>query len=166
MRRPKVIPCFNVVDIEKYYQPNKRGVLVKHFDQEKSAWNVYKLDFEHYTAVKRVRGNVPQIRMRFLELLNDSATLVLLEKYYPEHRFMFSVIKNSLRNVTKTVYKLYVDSHIKHHVTITDESMYYRTLRQLHAQYKTTNKPITFDDVERKVLSLDKHVLKKFLSWV
>ena len=78
---------------------------------------------------------------------------------------MFTFIKASLLKLVKTVYKLYVDSHIKHTVQVTDENPYFRTLRQLHAQYKITQKPIGFTDVQDKIFSLDKNVIKKLLAW-
>ncbi|NBP01488.1 MAG: hypothetical protein EBU90_15380 [Proteobacteria bacterium] len=166
IKRPRMIPYVNLEDFPKYYFHLKRGVLVKLFEPETGYWTVYKLDFDQYRQTKQVRGNVPQIRMRFLELLNDSSQLMMLEKYYPEYKFMFTVIKNSLMKVTREIHKLYVDSHIKHTVQIGEDHLYYRTLRQLHAQYKTTNKPINIGDVESKLFSLDKNVLKTFLGWV
>jgi hypothetical protein len=143
----------------------KRGILLKVFDRATSSFTVSKYDFESYRMIKSIRGNVPEIRMRFLELLSKPESLQLLEKFYSEHTFMFTFIKASLLKLVKTVYKLYVDSHIKHVVKVTDENIYYRTLRQLHAQYKITNKPIGFDDVRAKINSLDKMVIKKLLGW-
>ena len=78
---------------------------------------------------------------------------------------MFTFIKASILKLVKTVYKLYVDSHIKHVIEVKDDNMFYRTLRQLHAQYKKTNKPIGFIDVQEKIYSLDKSVIKRLLSW-
>lgn len=165
IRRPKMIPYVNLEEFSKYYYHLKRGVLVKLLDPETGFWIIYKLDFEQYQQTKQVRGNVPQIRMRYLELLNDSSQLTMLEKYYPEHKFMFAVIKNSLMKVTREIHRLYIESHIKHTVRIEEDHLYYRTLRQLHAQYKTTNTPITLGDVEAKLFSLDKNVLKTFIGW-
>lgn len=143
----------------------KRGILLKVYDKQTGTLSVSKYDFESYRMIKSIRGNVPEIRMRFLELLSKPESLQLLEKFYSEHTFMFTFIKASLLKLVKTVYKLYVDSHIKHVVQVTDENIYYRTLRQLHAQYKITNKPIGFTDVQEKIYSLDKMVIKKLLGW-
>jgi hypothetical protein len=143
----------------------KRGVLLKIRDHYNKKWVVYKYDFENYKNIKTIRGNVPQIRMRYLELLNKPETLQIFEKIYSENHFMFTFIKVSILKLVKTIYKLYIDSHIKHIVKIEQDDIYYRTLRQLHAQYKTTNKPITFLDVQQKIYSLDKNVVKKLLQW-
>jgi len=143
----------------------KRGIVVKVFEKNTGEWNLYKYDFNMYSIIKSIRGNVPQIRMRYLELLSKPESLQLLEKFYIEHNFMFTFIKASILKLVKTVYKLYVDSHIKHIIEVKDDNMFYRTLRQLHAQYKRTNKPIGFIDVQEKIYSLDKSVIKRLLSW-
>jgi hypothetical protein len=166
IKRPKLV---GYVDLERhsineYFHPMKRGIVVKVF--ENNTWTTNKVDFENYHAIKSVRGNVPQIRMRFLELLDDPSSLDELQKYYNEHYVMFNLIKSSLMKLVRTVHKLYIESHVKHTVTVTEDNMYYRTLKQLHAQYKTTNKPIKYDDVQNKLFSLDKKVLKNFLGWV
>jgi len=152
-------------DVNNFDCKFKRGILIKIFDKASKTWELYKYDFERYKMIKSIRGNVPQIRMRYLELLNKPESLVLLEKFYTENTFMFTYIKAALLKLVKTVYRLYVESHIKHTVQVTQENLYYRTLRQLHAQYKLTNKPIGFTDVQDKIYSLDKMVIKKLLAW-
>jgi hypothetical protein len=166
IRRPKQIPYFDINEFEKYYLPFKRGIIVKVYNEVNNTWTMYKIDFEKYQAIKTLRGNVPNIRMRYLELLNDSAALEALQQNYPEHSFLFAVIKHSLARVCKEIHSLYIESHVKHNTQVDDTHMYFRTLRQLHAQYKLTNTPITLDDVQSKVFSLNKHVLKHFLCWV
>jgi hypothetical protein len=169
IKRPKImneidfnILSKNVTDFDCKF---KRGIVVKVFDKKVNEWNLYKYDFDMYRIVKSIRGNVPQIRMRYLELLGKPESLQLFEKYYSENHFMFTFIKASILKLIKTVYKLYVDSHIKHEIQVTEDSIFYRTLRQLHAQYKTTKKPIGFVDVQEKIYSLDKMVIKKLLAW-
>ncbi|NDC95442.1 hypothetical protein EB118_15430 [bacterium] len=142
------------------YYPNKRGVIVK------TPTQVYKYDFSEYTEIKQVRGNVPHIKYRYLELLKDTDLLLKLIENYKEHYFMFAVINHSLNRVINNVFKLYKDSHIKHKIRIDESHMYYRTLKQIHATYKNTGKNITIEDVQEKIYSLDKSVLKKFLGWV
>jgi len=169
IKRPKLMEVddFRILgsDVNNFDCKFKRGIVIKIFDKTDKTWNSYKYDFERYKMIKSIRGNVPQIRMRYLELLNKPESLVLLEQFYTENTFMFTYIKASILKLVKTVYRLYVDSHIKHTVKVTDENLYYRTLRQLHAQYKLTNKPIGFTDVQQKIYSLDKMVIKKLLGW-
>jgi hypothetical protein len=150
---------------EDYYNKFKRGIIIKIQDVTTGYWDVYKYDFKMYTLIKSIRGNIPEIRMRYLELLKKPETLDLLEKFYSEHYFMFTFIKASLLKLVKTVYQMYVESHIKHTIEVKEDNLYYRTLRQLHAQYKTTKRSISFVDVQTKIYSLDKKIIKNFLEW-
>jgi hypothetical protein len=169
IKRPKLMTPEDFMtlsrNIHNYDCKFKRGILVKLYNKNTDTWSVYKYDFESYKMVKSIRGNVPQIRMRYLELLSKPESLQLLEQFYSEHHFMFTFIKASLLKLVKTVYKLYVESHIKHTVQVDDTNPYFRTLRQLHAQYKITNKPIGFTDVQDKIYSLDRMVIKRLLGW-
>lgn len=165
IKRPNLILEFNPLEVTKYFHPFKRGILVKIYDRINKIWNVYKYDFENYTLIKEIRGNVPEIRYRYLELLNNKEYIENLEYYYQEHIVMFTIIKSSLRNLVNAIYKLYVESHIKHSVKIEDDNLFYITLKQLHAQYKQTNKSITYDDVVNKIYNMDKVVLRKLLKW-
>jgi hypothetical protein len=170
IRRPKQILNFDVnlfvQEPETYFNQTKRGLILKIYDEQNQRWNCYKYDFDAYKMVKSIRGNVPQIRMRFLELLSEPNNLLMLEYHYQEHKFLFAMIKNGINNVCKQIHKLYVDSHIKHNVQVQEDNKFYRTLRQLHAQYKITNTPITLKDVENKIISLDKNVIKNLLDWI
>lgn len=140
----------------------KRGVLVKNKKMEE----IYKYDFSEYTTIKSIRGNVPHIRMRYLELLNDQEALKILEQYYSEYLMLFTMIKHSMDKLYKNVHFLYIKSHVKHELQIQETHLFYQTLRQLHGQYKKTNKPITLEDVKFKINSLDTNIIKKFLGWV
>jgi hypothetical protein len=164
IKRPVAIEEYNL-NISKLERFDKRGILFKTYDNEKNTWNVYKYDFEMYKKIKEIRGNVPDIKYRYLELMKEPNSLMMLEQNYPEYMFLFSVIKHSMGKLVHLVHKMYVNSHIKHTIKVEEDSKYYRTLKQLHAQYKTHKKPITFEDVEKKIVNLDKHVLKSYLDW-
>lgn len=165
IKRPTIIRNFDPSNVEHFYNKFKRGVLVKVFDKISNSWYTYKYDFEQYKLVKDARGNVPNIKMRYIELLQEPDKLkVLLDNYF-ESKYQFKLAQKDLEQLVKKTYKLYVDSHIKHEVQITDTDMSYRTLRQLHAQYKTQNRPINYDDVKNKIFSLDTHVIKTLLQW-
>lgn len=148
------------------HHPFKRGFIIKIYNEQFDTWNEYKYDFPEYTYVKAIRGNVPQIRYRFLELLKNKEMLLNLEKIYNENKFMFETIKNSLLKLSKTIHKLYIESHVKHTTKVDDTNIYYQTLKQLHAHYKIKNETITFDVVKEKVNSMEKHVLRKLLGWL
>jgi len=164
IRRSKTINSNSIDNLENYYLPNKRGIIVKLLIG--NSWVSYQYDFEKYDKIKQIRGNVPLIRMRYLELLETPESLIELENHYNEYNMLFSVIKNQLTNLYKKIHQLYFYSHVKHTVKVEEDHPYYKTLKQLHYTYKTTNTPITLEQVQIKVNSLDKNIIKNFLNWV
>ena len=151
---------------DDYFLPSKRGIICKSYNEPLSTWETYQYDFSQFSRVKQVRGNVPLLRMRYLELLSDPESLLILEENYLEAFFLFAMIKHQMNNLYRSIHALYIDSHCKHNVRVDEENRFYRTLKQLHASYKNTGNPITLQEVKYKVNSLDKNVLKKFLNWV
>lgn len=145
---------------------NKRGIVIRIKDKNTNTNSIYKIDFESYKIIKDIRGNVAEIRMRYIELLNKPESLELLEKIYKEYQFTFAFIKASILKLVKTIHRLYINSHIKHEIEVKEDHIYHRTLKQLHAQYKKTNTPIRFEDVYNKIINLDKHIIKRFLNLV
>lgn len=148
----------------KYYNSNKRGIIIR-IKNENSTVS-YKYDFEKYSQVKNIRGNVPLIRNRYLELLSNPSELELLKVYYPEHNLLFTMINHSLDNLYKNVHKLYIDSHIKHSIMVTEHHPYHHILRQLHGIYKKQNVIITLDEVKKKINSLQIYVINKLLGFI
>jgi hypothetical protein len=148
------------------YHPYKRGIILKVFNDMNNTWECYKYDFPEYTYIKKIRGNVPQIRYRYLELLRDPESLRNFQKIYNENMFMFEMIRNSLYKLAKTIHSLYIESHVKHTVNVDDKNIYYQTLKQLHAHHKIKNEIITFNVVKNKINNMEKHVLRKLLGWV
>jgi hypothetical protein len=165
IRRTKQIDTVNN-NLEDYFLPSKRGVIIKVYNESQNTWDIYQYDFHNYSKLKEVRGNVPLLRMRYLELLQDPESIQLLEDNYKESFFLFAMIKHQLNNLYKQIHNLYFESHVKHSITVDEENPFYRTLKQLHAQYKNTGNHITLDEVKNKVNTLDTHVLKKFMNWV
>ena len=149
--------------LEELYHPKKRGVIIKTVIYQHLQY--YQYDYATFRKIASVRGNVPLVRMRYLELLNDQENLSLLEQTYPEHMMIFTLIKHSLENLYKQIHKLYIDSHVKHNITVENTHKYYQTLRQLHGEYKTKGHMITLDKVKEKVNSLEPYVIKKFIGW-
>ena len=144
----------------QFFDSTKRGIIFKFTDNR-----IYKADFDEFIFLQNIRGNEPLIRNRYLELLNDEESLKLLIMYYHEHHFTFSMIKHNILVVCNDIYMLYRKTHIKHLTVIDETHLYYRTLKQLHGQYKKTNIPITTLDVYNKLKSYNMFVLKKLLRW-
>ena len=144
----------------KYFNQTKRGIILKYTDGR-----IYKHDFKQFTFLQKIRGNEPYIRNRYLELLSDPESLHILLCYYPEHKFTFSMVYHNIIVVCNEIYNLYKRTHIKHNLTIDENHLYYRTLKQLHAQYKNTHQSITKKDVYDKLCSYNIFVLRKLLKW-
>lgn len=153
-------------DQKMIYNDKKRGIIIKIYNNENNTYSSYLVNYEQYKELKSIRGNVPRIGVRYLELVNQPEKLQRLIENYNEYYFTFSVAQHSLNKVISTIYELYKESHIKHTIEIKEGHVYYKTLRQLHAIYKIHNERITLDKVKEKVYSLDKNILKKFIGWV
>jgi hypothetical protein len=145
---------------EGYFNPTKRGILIK------KTSGVLKYDFIGYKSIKENRGNVPFMYTRALELRNDQETYATLQQMYPEYAFTFGMVNHSLENLYKQVHTIYIESHVKHLMQVYPAHPMYRTLKQLHSQYKTTGSIITKDIVKEKVNSLNTYVIAKLLNWV
>ena len=168
IRRVKQIDVNNMAinyPLDDYFIPEKRGVILKFLDTQTNSWKLYQYDFNSYSKIKQIRGNVPHIRMRYIELLNDPESLRILESYYPEHSMIFTMIKHCMNNLYHDVHNLYYLSHITHSVTIDENHKLYRTLKQLHGQYKKQGTIITLQEVIKKVNSLDKNIIKSLIGW-
>lgn len=145
----------------KYFNRTKRGIILKYTDGR-----IYKHDFKQFEFLQKIRGNEPYIRNRYLELLGDPESLNVLLCHYPEHKFTFSMVFRNLTVVCDEIYALYKRTHVKHALRIDENHLYYRTLKQLHAQYKNTQQPITKRDVYNKLCSYNIFLLRKLLKWV
>jgi hypothetical protein len=164
IRRTKEINGYTIkFPLDDYFLPNKRGVIIKFLVN--NHWMSYQYDFSDYSKIKQIRGNVPLVRIRYLELLSNPETLSQLEFYYSENKFLFASIKHQLEKLYKEVHQLYFNSHIKHNITIYEVHPLFQTLRQLHGIYKKNGQPITLEEVKNKINSLDKNVIKKLLGW-
>ena len=165
IRRTQEINGYTInFPLDNYFLPNKRGIIIKFLVT--NCWISYQYDFLDYVRIKEIRGNIPLIRMRYLELLSDPETLFNLQSYYSENNFLFASIKHQIEKLYKEVHQLYFDSHVKHNITVYEAHPLSRTLKQLHADYKNTGQHITLEEVKNKINSLDKNVVKKLLGWV
>lgn len=164
IRRTKEINGYTInFPLDNYFLPNKRGIIIKFLVN--NYWMSYHYDFSDYYKIKNIRGNVPSISMRYLELLSDPEALLQLQYYYSENNFLFAAIKHQLEKLYKEVHQLYFNSHVKHNITIYEVHPLFQTLRQLHGIYKKNGQPITLEEVKNKINSLDKNVVKKLLGW-
>lgn len=145
-------------DFESLYNKMYRGVIIKINGVS------YKYDFKEYILLKSIRGNTPDIKTRYIELLNNPEALLIIEKSYPEYKNEFITIKRSLYNLYKKIHSLYIESHIKHVIKVEETHVYFQTLKQLHAEYKNKNIIITLSVVRQKINSLNKYAILKLIN--
>lgn len=148
-------------NLDSYLNSDKRGIIFKCYKD--NYCTSYQYDFTAYRYIKNIRGNTPNIETRYLELINNIYDLYELERYYPEYSRNFYILKSKLNKMYKEIHKLYYLSHIKKELKVTEENKYFRTLKQLHAEYKSKGEIITLEKVIKKVNSLNVHLLKKLL---
>ncbi len=152
--------------LDDYYHPFKRGVLVK-IPQENGSYITCQYDFEKYQKIDDLRGNVPTLNDRFLELYlkKDFKSIKSLEMYY---RTNSKSIKTSLFDLYKTVFDLYVKTHKLRLFKVDETNKYYTTLKQIHAVFYNKNnknienleKPKLETIKEDELLSLEKEKTK------
>lgn len=165
IKHTRLIHLQHTHSLERYYLPDKRGIVIKVYHSHSNSWKLYNYNFKKYSEIKDIRGNVPFIRTRYLELLNDPEKLVLLTTNYPENAMVFAMIEHCLTNLYKEVHNLYFQSHVKHTITINEDHRLYRTLRQLHGIYRKTKTVITLDEVQKKIDSLSPNIIKTLIGW-
>ncbi len=155
----RIIPKENeFLELESLFDYSKKGIIVIFGDK------YYQYNFKFYDFVKDIRGNVPRIKDRYIELINDAYYKNLLRVYFEEHTSVFDSVENSIEMVVKQIHSLYIKSHVKHNIKIMPAHKYYRTLIQLHATYKKMGHVITENIVEQKVKSLPFKILKRFIE--
>jgi len=146
------------------YRKGYRGILINSGDI------TYKYDFPEYEVIKELRGNISMIHMRYLELINDSDKLEQFERYYSEYYFLFAVIKNALNNLVNNLYNIYIDTHIKHIAIITEDNLYYKTIKKIHSTYLNkknegqNNIRLSRDDIKSIVYKYNGYILRKLLK--
>lgn len=158
--RPVTIKDLDLDNVDGKFWDKKRGVIIK------TNGVIYKIDFSNYKVIKDIRGNVSDIRLRYFELLSDpdQSKLSSLVNVFPEYSNIFANFCTVLDGFITYIYKLYVDSHIKHIVKVTDDNKYIKLLKGIHSQYKTTGLSISIIDVQQKILSLHPNVIRSLLN--
>jgi hypothetical protein len=139
----------NLETLNDYYHPFKRGVLVK-IPGENGTYTTYHYDFEKYQKIDQLRGNVPTLNDRFLELYlkKDFKSIRSLENYY---KTSSKSVKEFLFNLYKTVFDLYVKTHKLHLLKIDETNKYYTTLKQIHAVFYTKNNKNVDNEKSKKL---------------
>lgn len=137
----------------------KRGLLV--FSENK----IWKFDYPHFKVVKNIRGNVPYIGMRYLELNKEPEMQKQLLFFFPEYRDVFSSIHYNIAKTGTMIHRAYINVFIKKTDQLEFTGNYERTLVQLHGEYRKFKEVITYEKVMTKLNNMDGKILQYVLGW-
>ena len=150
-RYGKCIEIAHESDVLEYFKklPYYQGVIIAH-DYKNDI--TYKIFSQNYNDVKEVRGNIPDIRKRYLELMNTEK-LNSLVSYYPEYQAIYMQIEQDLLYMAKQIQNIYYKKYVKKE-DIKYNHKYEKTLKQLHAQYLKTKKINNVRSVHQRLLQV------------
>jgi len=91
---------------------------------------------DSYEYVRKLRGNQPKLKYRYLELRKEKQIREFL-KYFPEHTSIFDDFFKKIYTFTNKLYSNYISCYIKKEKTLKDFEWTYRTsMFKLHQLYK------------------------------
>jgi len=99
-----------------------------------------KLVHPKYDTLFKSRGNVPNVGARYLELRNNDDELKVFFDLYPEFQSEFIEIENILTDVSKNIFKKYLNRYVYKQVSILPP-IQFKILTSLHQLY--TSKSLT-----------------------
>jgi hypothetical protein len=132
-----LINYVNSVDIYKY-----AGVLLI-----TKKGQLFKLVHPKYDTLFKSRGNVPNVTARYLELRNNEEELKIFVDLYPEFKNEFHEAETILTDVSKNIFKKYLNRYVYKKVCILPP-IQFKVLTSIHYLY--TSKTLTriqYEDV-------------------
>lgn len=101
----------------------------------------YKIVNQKYQELFRARGNEPSIKFRYLQVRMNWKLSQILFWLYPELTDVFEDYENSIYEISKTIYRAYVNRFIqKKHITVPKEEFaVMRECHEWHLQDRTNN---------------------------
>ena len=138
-----------IIDIEKFDINKVSGILLV-----TSEGKLIKLVNETYDRLFKLRGNVPNILVRYLELrLNEEQKSEYLH-LYNEKNEEFKDIENILTDVSKNVFKKYLARYVYKQFAILP-SCQFKIITKLHQLFRSkTITKVTYDEVVKVINTL------------
>ncbi len=126
---------------------NKISRLVEHkgFIFVSPTLGKYKIIYENYTKIQELRGNNPNIFVRYLEI-KDEKDRNALKKHYIECNFI--ELDKKIKNFPKLIHKLYLDIFVNKKTDLCFAGKYKTILFNVHKQYLLKRKRITENTVK------------------
>ena len=139
----------------------KQGVLVffKDFkDNEKGETKQLKIVNTKYQLYSQVRGNEPNVKLRYLQVRSHPIYSKLIYELYPEHINSFLTYENIIIKISKNIHNAYVSRFVnKNYVVVSHEE--YRVIQECHGWHISdrANNKVTLSQVIR-TLNQDKFI--------
>lgn len=107
----------------------------------------------HYTHVKNLKGNVPNIQIRYLQMRYSNEFVNEFLIYFPEYTYIIQYIETQIIKKTKDLYKKYVDIKI-HKKWYELDKIEKQLIYKVHETYLETKIPINFQIVYKIFTSM------------
>jgi len=150
-------------DFDKIHRNDKRGIIVKKYNKETETFSRFKYEFEEYTQLSKIRGNIPDITKRYIQLYKNLDLQKELTYEYSEWSALFNVVEQKMDELANDLYVIYVETHIYRKYMLSDTNKYYKTVKMIHKRYKEGEK-ITHDVVKSVLEYIPTYILEKFLD--
>ena len=97
----------------------------------------YKISSKMYTFLHSLRGNQPNLQLRYLELRNEPDRLQSFVQLYSEFNHQFVHIDDKIRSLSKTIHNAYISRFIKKQLTFLPQPQFL-FLMKVHNNYCNT----------------------------
>jgi len=147
---------FNNYDELRNYLDNlncthNQGVLL--FDVNNN-YKIVKILSNNYLSLREIRGNVSDIKIRYLQLRNISTDITLLLSLYRERAEEFQKIETGMRILTETILRLYKSRYVEKKYTFIKNNFLLKIVKdKCHNQYYLKTKNAVNIDVVEEILS-------------
>lgn len=150
-------------DWDKIKRNDKRGIIIRKFNKNTNSFDRFKYEFEEYKNISKIRGNVPSITKRYIQLYKNKEMQKQLKIHYSKINAMFDVIDEKFNVIVNDLYKMYVDTHIYRKYILENTNKYYKTIKMIHKKFKEGEK-ITIDVVSKVLEEIPTYILEKFIE--
>jgi hypothetical protein len=136
----------------------KQGVLVFSKNKETGETTQLKIVNTKYQLYSQVRGNEPNVKLRYLQVRSHPIYSKLIYELYPEHINTFLSYENITIKIAKNIHNAYISRFVnKNYVVVSQEE--YRVIQECHGWHISdrVNNKVTLSQVIR-LLNQEKFV--------
>jgi hypothetical protein len=172
-----IFPSIPEINIEPWTVEGIRSSVqsVKHFEYQGVIFidekgNTLKILNNVYEEMVKLRGNVPNVLLRYIQLRNgnDTDQAVRYQELYKDFSSEFMTFERVINEISHHIHKKYIVRFVHHKLAVVPPEQY-QLIRELHQQYIENKKKIVTLDViitYIRTLSAGKlmHLYNKFLE--